>query len=171
MCSDSKGTTCLKSKTCMVHLGAPMMGLCHWKSLPLWKTGRKFVEWSITQRRSLLSDFHDIWYNTTKDFEARALLARAANNNSKRHGRGAGRNQRTTTAAIVSRYIETQRQNNLSTRKRAIAKALHLKGQTTSRQTFWVFRVGLVWKYCFRTSYVPLGATWPWKRPPLKLNK
>ena len=27
------------------------------------------------------------------------------------------------------------------TRKRAIAKALHLEGRTTSRHTFWVFRV------------------------------
>ena len=31
-----------------------------------------------------------------------------------------------------------------TTRKRAIAKALHLEGRTTSRQTFWVFRVCLV---------------------------
>ena len=30
------------------------------------------------------------------------------------------------------------------TRKRAIAKALHLEGRTTSRQTFWGFRVCLV---------------------------
>ena len=40
------------------------------------------------------------------------------------------------------------------TRKRAIAKALHLEGRTTSRQMFWVFRVCLVSKYCFRTSCV-----------------
>ena len=30
------------------------------------------------------------------------------------------------------------------TRKRAIAKALHLEGRTTSRQTLWAFRVCLV---------------------------
>ena len=29
---------------------------------------------------------------------------------------------------------------HMKTRKRAVAKALHLEGRTTSRQTFWVFR-------------------------------
>jgi len=49
-----------------------------------------------------------------------------------------------------------------TTRKRAIAKALHLEGRTTSLQTFWVFRVCLVWKYCFRTfcEVPPTTATW-----------
>ena len=44
-----------------------------------------------------------------------------------------------------------------NTRKRAIAKALHLEGRTTSRQTYWVFRVCLVWKYCFRTFWTRGG--------------
>jgi len=40
--------------------------------------------------------------------------------------------------------------------------ALHLEGRTTSCQTFWVFRVCLVWKYCFRTfcKFGVATATW-----------
>ena len=69
--------------------------------------------------------------------------------------------------------------STINYRKRAIAKALHLERPTTLRQTFWVFRACLVWKYCFRTFCEVHLATAMWSpqgphntkimKPPLKL--
>ena len=50
------------------------------------------------------------------------------------------------------------------TRKRAIAKALHLEGRTTLRQSFWVFLACLVWKYYFRMFCEVRLATAMWSR-------
>jgi len=51
-----------------------------------------------------------------------------------------------TNATVSNRTVRT--------RKRAIAKALHLEGRTTSLQTFWVFRVCLVWCVAKKSSEV-----------------
>ena len=63
-------------------------------------------------------------------------------------------------AADTTRLIKAQK---TLTRKRAFAKALHLEGRTTSRQTFWVFQIWLVWKYSFRTFCEVRMATATWR--------
>jgi len=47
---------------------------------------------------------------------------------------------------IVALQNNNKMQNKATTRKRAIAKAVHLKGRTTSRQSFWRIR-GILWVF------------------------
>ena len=88
-------------------------------------------------------------------------------------------------SSVFSSIRYTLQQNNYNysqtkkifiTRKRAIAKALHLEGRTTSAiapDILVFFQVCLNWKYCFRTfCEVRLGtAAWSLRPPRALLNK
>ena len=97
---------------------------------------------------------------------------------------------RTTINGCCSVHASAERQNvewtnwmpgnfwkTFNTRKRAVAKALHLKGRTTSCQSFWrimrifgVFRVFWFENIMFSDvlctpAWQPLDTTWLWPRP------
>ena len=94
------------------------------------------------------------------------------------------RGQNTSISSIISYFCEIaghkvtvqdyDKLESMQLRKHCISKVERHRARRsgpTSGQTFWVFQA-----FCFENIarvlvWQPLGAAWPWKRPPLKLNK